>query len=300
MDEPLVSVITITRNRGSLLGRCVNSVLSQSYKNLEHIVVDGASTDNTESICQQYAQNDSRFHYLRLETNEPIPDTIQHGFEISKGDYITFLDDDDEYLPDKVQKQVRLFSQLPSDYGMVYCWMTYYDSITGLAIRDHQPQLKGYVYQEALRRPSLTGTPTYMIKRLAFSNSGGWRDKGIVSDWELAIRICEFWKVDYVAESLIKVYENHSLQRMSDPGYYINTIDKYISFFEYLLDEHKVHFEKVPQDKVFHLMNLSKFYLLKRDYKSFRKCYSELWRLEPSIKNVLLVPRYYFKSIKAK
>ena len=111
MEKPLVSVITITRNRCDLIGRCINSILTQTYTNIEHIVVDGASTDETAEVCRTFADKDSRFHYLRLDTNEPIPQTIMKGFAISKGDYVTFLDDDDEYLPTKIEKQLNKFSQ---------------------------------------------------------------------------------------------------------------------------------------------------------------------------------------------
>ena len=300
MEKPLVSVITITRNRCDLIGRCINSILTQTYTNIEHIVVDGASTDETAEVCRTFADKDSRFHYLRLDTNEPIPQTIMKGFAISKGDYVTFLDDDDEYLPTKIEKQLNKFSQLSSDYGMVYCWMTYYDSLTCSKIRDHSPRLRGNVYRETLKEPSLTGTPTYMIRRDVFEESGGWRERGIVSDWELAIRISKSWKVDYVEESLIKIYENHSGHRMSDPGYYSNVPDKYIVFYEYLLSEHKEFFDKNPQDRRFHLMNLSKMYLLKRDFKHFRTRYFELLRIEPSFRNLMIIPQYYLKSFKVK
>ena len=67
MNAPLVSVITITRNRAKLIGRCIQSVLNQTYKNIEHIIVDGASTDETDDVVGSF--KDERLRYFKLETN---------------------------------------------------------------------------------------------------------------------------------------------------------------------------------------------------------------------------------------
>ena len=64
MEPPLVSVITITRNRGKLIGRCIQSVLNQTYTNIEHIVVDGASDDETDEVVANF--KDERLKYIKL------------------------------------------------------------------------------------------------------------------------------------------------------------------------------------------------------------------------------------------
>ena len=172
MDKPLVSVVTITRNRGKLIGRCISSVLSQTYKNLEHIVVDGASDDNTETVVSGF--NDSRLKYVKLESNWPWKKTMDYALSISKGKYITFLDDDDEYLQSKIEKQVQLIESLPEEYGMVYCWMTYFDSSRNNSlIRVHDTKLKGFVPIDAVEKPSVSGTPTFMFRKKVFEELGG-------------------------------------------------------------------------------------------------------------------------------
>ena len=159
-NQPLVSVITITRNRGKLIGRCIDSVLNQTYKNIEHIIVDGASNDETDAVVASY--NDSRLHFLKLEDNWSLEKTYKHGTAQAKGKYICFLDSDDEYLPTKIEKQVTLIESLPLDYGMVYCWMTYFDSSkNNSVIRVHNPQLRGFVPLEAAEKPTVSGTPVY-------------------------------------------------------------------------------------------------------------------------------------------
>lgn len=118
MEQPLVSVITITRNRGKLIGRCIQSVLNQTYKNIEHIVVDGASDDETDEVVASF--KDERLKYIKLDSNWSIAKTINYGVAQSAGEFITFLDSDDEYLSTKVEKQLNKIQTLPKEYGMVY------------------------------------------------------------------------------------------------------------------------------------------------------------------------------------
>ena len=286
MENPLVSVITITRNRGNLISRCLKSVSEQTYLNHEHIIVDGASDDNTGEVVQGFAQKDNRVKYIRLEENLPIPETIWRGFEESKGEYICFLDDDDSYLPEKIEKQYLLIKTLSEEYGMVYCWMSYIDSKTSEVVKIHKAEIRGVAKYDVVEKPTISGTPTFFIRRKAFLDSGGWSDRGIVSDWEFAARFCQTWKVDYVPESLVSVYVNHGSMRMSDDSYFFKSFDKLIVFYEYFLQEFKDVFEKCPQKKQHHLENLVRCYIIKGDYANCWAKYKELLFSCPSFRTI--------------
>ena len=106
---PLVSVITLTHNRAHLLSRAIQSVLNQSYRNIEYILVDGASTDNTREVVSSFA--DSRIKYFYREEND-ITENINYGVKQAIGKYVTFLDDDDEYKSQKIEKQLILIENL--------------------------------------------------------------------------------------------------------------------------------------------------------------------------------------------
>ena len=106
MTYPLVSIITITYNRCDLIHRCIESIQRQTYHNYEHIIVDGNSIDQTEDIVKSY--NDSHIKYIKLNERGPQIQMKAGSLE-AKGKYVTFLDDDDEYLPTKIEKQVALF-----------------------------------------------------------------------------------------------------------------------------------------------------------------------------------------------
>ena len=207
MEQPLVSVVTITRNRGKLIDRCIKSVLGQTYQNIEHIIVDGASDDETDDVVASFT--DSRLKYIKLDSNWPIAKTINYGVEQSKGQFVTFLDSDDEYLPTKVEKQWAKIQSLPEEYGMVYCWMTYFDQETMKIDHIHNPQVRGDVSELVVEKPVVSGTPTYFFRREAFLANGGWKESeeiGIISDWEMGARFCQKWKVDYVKYFLQEFY----------------------------------------------------------------------------------------------
>ena len=279
MDKPLVTVITITRNRGDLIGRCIKSVQSQTYQNFEHIIVDGASTDKTEEVVKSF-NNDRIRYYKTTEEEAGYMDCYEKAFSETKGKYLCFLDDDDEYLPTKIEKQVSLIESLSEEYGLVYCWMTYYDAKTHKVIRIHNPQLRGDVSLDVVEKPAVSGTPTFLIRKDAFFKLGGWvgvQDSGIASDWAFGARFCQHYKVDYVPESLINVYINHSHVRMSNAGdYYHEAEKKSIKFHKYFLDTYSDIFRRYPQKTWLHYRGLAYSYYRLRDYKKGNEYYRKL------------------------
>ena len=246
MNTPLVSIITVTYNRGKLLGRCIKSVLDQTYKNIEYIVIDGGSTDESDEVVNSFKE-DKRLKYIKLNENRKVFLNYNYGASLAKGKYITYLDSDDEYLPYKIEKQVALIETLTEDYGMVYCWMTYFDSSKDNAfINVHKAELKGLVPIEASIKPCVSGTPTLLIRKDAFDAVGGFDEKAdMTTDWEFCARFCHKWKVDYVPESLVNVYINHIYDRLStqmrhNPAFRKNRI----AMHEHYLDEFSDTFDK--------------------------------------------------------
>ncbi len=273
MEESLVSIVTITRNRGNLLKRCVSSVLSQTCKNIEHIVVDGASDDNTDEVISTF--DDIRLRFVKLDYNWPIKETIDYAVSLCNGKYITFLDSDDEYLPNKIEKQVQLLDNLSEDYGFVYCWMSYYDSSKNNEfLYTHNPQLSGFVADEVIAKPIVSGTPTLMFRTEFFRKFGGWRsveEIGIASDWEMCARACQLCKVDYVAESLVNVYVNHGSVRQSDSKgeYYNNFRERMIIFHKHFLSFFAENFNRRKDLAAYHYYDIAICYFQLKKYSQF-------------------------------
>lgn len=111
-EHPLVSIIIPTYNRAHLISETLDSVLAQTYTNWECIVVDDGSTDATEALVQTYIQKDSRFQYhKRPDTHLPGGNGARnYGFELSKGEFIQWFDDDDVMLPEFLNKRLLIFN----------------------------------------------------------------------------------------------------------------------------------------------------------------------------------------------
>jgi glycosyltransferase involved in cell wall biosynthesis len=118
-DEPMVSVITVVRNGEMTLERTIQSVIKQDYKNLEYIVIDGASSDKTCHIIKKYHD---QINYWISEPDKGISDAFNKGIKVASGSWINFLNSGDYYLDDHViSKTSQLFSQAPIITGFSKC-----------------------------------------------------------------------------------------------------------------------------------------------------------------------------------
>ena len=102
----LVSVITPTYNCGAFIGKTIESVQAQSYTDWEMVIVDDCSADNTREVVERYAEKDSRIHYHILPENSGAAVARTKAMQLAKGDFMAFLDSDDLWMPDKLQRQL--------------------------------------------------------------------------------------------------------------------------------------------------------------------------------------------------
>lgn len=277
--SPEVTIITITRNRASLLARAIKSVLNQTYKSFEYIIIDGASTDDTTKIVHSF--NDNRIIYIKQGYNINPTISIDDAVELSKGKYITFLDDDDEYLPTKIEKQINLFKNLSEEYGLVYCWMDYYDEKSNKLVKEHHPSNRGYIFYDCIEKQSMGGTPTLFMRRGVYFDVKGWnKNLKYITDWEFNTRIARKYLIDFVPEVLVKVYISHSFERQTTSQLKLdklNNIYNQIEFHNYYLREFSEGFEKYPIKKSTHLERLARLYarlgLLKDSFSKIIELY---------------------------
>ena len=125
---PKVSVIIATYNRATLLPRAVNSVLDQTYSDFELIIVDDCSLDDTQEVIRTFT--DPRIRIIQHGANRGAAATRNTGIAHARGEYITFLDDDDECTPNRLADQVSVLDT-NTDVGMVYGWIEEINDATG-------------------------------------------------------------------------------------------------------------------------------------------------------------------------
>ena len=214
-ENPSVSVIIPTYNRGNLVGRSIQSILNQTYKDFELIIVDDGSIDNTEDIIKEFQKKDERIKYIRYEKNKGGAAARNTGIKNAKGKYIAFLDSDDEWLPEKLEKQIKTMKDLPFDiWGGIYCGFYYVGS---KKYRKVKALKKGILKKEILNREIDTGAgSTILLTRNAISKIGLF-DESFErhQDLEYLIRFFRYFKLYSLEEPLVKIY-GHNIPKGQD------------------------------------------------------------------------------------
>lgn len=206
-EMPLISVIIPTYNRIATLPQAMDSVLNQTYGNLELIVVDDGSTDGTQEYVR--GLSDKRVRYVKGDGNRGPAAARNLGVKLARGEYIAFQDSDDEWHLDKLEKQMPVLLDSQQGNGMVYCKFTRYH---GRTKQDVMPPEKipsnckhGNIQPVLLLQP-LIGTPTMVIKKKYFLQVGGF-DEGLKTfeDYEFTVRFSQCHPIGFVEESLVIV-----------------------------------------------------------------------------------------------
>lgn len=111
--KPKVSVLMLTYERANILSSAIDSILNQTYKDFELIILNDGSTDNTDEIIKPYLKKDKRIRYYQNSSNKGIPYSRNKALKLARGKYITFMDDDDYSYPTKLEKQVAFIKSSP-------------------------------------------------------------------------------------------------------------------------------------------------------------------------------------------
>ena len=202
MVSPAVSVIINCLNGEQYLREAIDSVLSQTFQDWEVIVWDNASTDKTAEIAESYG---GRVRVFRGAETVPLGQARNLAANESCGDYVAFLDCDDIWMPEKLEKQVALFEQNPK-VGLVYCDATNFSSRGTLnRIHEYITPRRGNAFRELYRHYFLAMSAV-IVKRSAVEKVGGWFDERFhaCEEAELFLRIAKEYEIDYVDEVLTK------------------------------------------------------------------------------------------------
>jgi glycosyltransferase involved in cell wall biosynthesis len=185
--NPVVSVIIPTYKRGYCIAACLRSVLAQSFGDFEIIVVDDASLDDTQAQVASVA--DPRIQYLQHETNQGGAVARNTGIAVARGEFIAFLDSDDLWLPDKLQKQIVSLQRLGPTWGLSYTWLACVDDNGKETLRIN-PEIDGQCFEEMLVS-NFIGSFSNVVVRKALLIDVGALDVAFRScqDWDLFIRL---------------------------------------------------------------------------------------------------------------
>lgn len=202
-EQPLVSVIMNCLNCSMYLREAIDSVLAQTFSNWEIVFWDNASSDGSGDIAQSY--DDKRLRYFRGASTVPLGHARNLAIEQSRGELIAFLDCDDLWFPEKLEKQVRLFLA-DGEVGLVYS-DTFFFNEAGMQRRLYEKTApyRGYRFSELLNN-YLISLETAVVRRSALDSLEYWFDEDFsaIEEYDLFVRIGMDWKIDYVPEALAK------------------------------------------------------------------------------------------------
>lgn len=172
---PLISVVIATANRRNWVHEAINSVLAQTYPQIELIVVDDGSTDGTyESVSNLYGSQIT----LIKSNGGNAPSAKNRGAEIANGEFLAFLDDDDLWYPQKIEKQLKLMERTGQAVGAVGAGCDYIDSDGNPILKPTPPTSQQATYEQCCIRVSLPGSGSNnLIRRALFEELGRFDEK---------------------------------------------------------------------------------------------------------------------------
>ena len=225
-QNPLVSVVIPTYNRANLLKRAIQSVINQTYKNLEIIIVDDGSTDRTKDIVKTFS--DSRIQYIRHPENRGTSAARNTGIKNSKGNFIALLDHDDEYLPERIEKGIKVFKGAPENLGMV--WSNYWK--VNKEKKEKKIAFLKYHLEDA-KKWIFPMPSTWVIRKKVFKKNGFFDEElGPAEDTDFAIRLCKVFSFYFINEPL-------AVYHITKGSYSCNvTIEKLIKIRKVFLEKH--------------------------------------------------------------
>lgn len=291
----IVSAVITTHNRKDLLEKAILSVLNQSYKNIETIVVDDASDDGTDDLIDQRFNGYEKFHYIRIDESKGGNYARNMGIKKSSGKYVAFLDDDDEWLSDKIEKQVEFLNSNP-EYDVVSCnrYLVHDNGLKNPIPVTNFPE-QGDISNE-IWFTDVFVTSTLMIRKEFLINIGMFDEKlRFWQDYELMIRCAQKTKVGIILDPLV-------LYRIiqKDPSRLTNNVIGWELSVTYINEKHKYTIETLDKSvlKKYHL-KIAEDGMYRANTvgdKARRKKYlKQIFLLKPNLKNFY---KYLFNTMK--
>lgn len=234
MIKPMVSIIITTYKGNENLKRAIYSSINQTYDNIEVIVVDDNNTDsiernNTEKMMEQFSK-DSRIKYIKHEINKNGAAARNTGIACANGEYLSFLDDDDIYLPDKIEKSVNYLNNNQDKQG-VYSSVLFMNSNSFYSIR--KSYNSNNYQRDLLIDNNLLGTGSNIfIKKECIKKLKGFDTSFLrFQDVEFMIRFLDYYNLGAIEEVLV-VKDSGDLVRRPDYTKVKSMVDLFINKFE--------------------------------------------------------------------
>ena len=248
---PTVSIVIPTYNRPEFLKKAIFSILNQTYQDFEIIVIDDGLAKRADKVIKKL--NDPRIKYIQHETSKGGSAARNTGIKNAQGKYIAFLDDDDEWLKDKLQIQLAKLQKTTAEVG--FCFSAVIRKIDKGEVRNKVTEGLVDYYEIALRHFKGVLTSTLLVKKEVFEICGLF-DESLPShqDAELIIRLAKKYQAIGINKPLVKMFGE------SDHAHIGGDLDKRARGLEMLLVKHKKEYATRPKVLARNLFRLAIFY----------------------------------------
>ena len=242
----MISVIIPTFNREKIISKSIKSVLNQTFKNIEVLIIDDGSTDKTKEEIEKF--QDSRIRYIKLKENKGGANARNVGIKIAKGQYISFQDSDDIFYPNKLEKQLNNLVNSKSNLDFCKINVIFNDSYRYFVpskIREKRIE-NGNFFQELVCYGNYISTQAILVKKLLIKKYMFDPNMPRLQDYDIILRMVPKVKISYTKEVLVDLHiQNDSLQLSS------NKLKKAI---ELLLNK-KFHFNRLQEKDFLNYLN---------------------------------------------
>ena len=270
--SPLISVILPTYNREHLLRRAIDSVLEQSWRHIELIVVDDGSTDETAALLDTF--DDPRLSVIRFDTNRGASAARNAGLAQARGDFVTFMDSDDAWHEHRIERQYHVMASAPAGVGLCVCSIHYirpgqeYDVLWPDQIRSSDDAVESIVMG--------TGYPTlgWMAHTRVLQDLGGFDEElPRLQDYEFSLRIALEYDLLLMSDILATAW----LQ----PDSVSSSPTRYAGAIERVIDRHGDVFRRHSRGLAYMTFRAGKYHALTGEYREARSWFSKALRIRP-------------------
>ena len=263
---PKVSVIIPTHNRAESLRSAITSVLNQTFQDFEIVIIDDASKDYTREVIASF--NDTRIKVIHNQVSKGDAGSRNIGIINSNCEYIAFLDDDDEWLPEKLKMQICLLDSSPPEVGGVCTGRFTIEKVSGRVLSIYYPEMNDF------SKGNFITTSSVFLRRECFEKCGLFDENmPSISDFDMWIRISKQFSFKIIKNALVKYCVNENSITFN---YSRKTRGK-----EILFEKNEVFFKKDYKEYSKKYLSLGVHYCYNGEVQKGRKAFRKAIRMNP-------------------
>jgi glycosyltransferase involved in cell wall biosynthesis len=280
-QPPLVSVIIPSYNHAQYIGSAIESVLTQTYENIELIIVDDGSSDNSHDVIKAYLE-DPRVIAILNKNNRGQSYVFNRALEVAKGEFVSLLPSDDWYLPRKTELQVKKFLSSPENVGVVYAAGQRFFEDTQEIKSVNLPVHTGRILKKLITEGNFIYPVTPLFKRAVFEKFSMQEDFRAEGE-AIYLRIAIYFRFEYV-DAVVAVMRDHSYNIGKNTEVMYDELVRYWEWFFSLSDlpEDIRRLEPVALERL-HRTKAMQFIGDRRDYSRGRRCLIRAIQIRPSL-----------------